>query len=81
MVNVLFFNCFVCSKTTQILECLEDSINKLSPKCHRIVFNIEQHDLTDSSSDYTLLSTCKRMFKLYCDDQDTSQALSCLKVR
>lgn len=64
----------------QVLECLEENINSLSSQCHKMVFRIEQHDFKDSSSDYTLLTTCKVMIKEYCKG-NVSQALTCLKVR
>lgn len=71
---------FLMTLMLKVLECLEENINSLSPPCHRMVFRIEQHDFKDSSSDYTLLTTCKIMIKEYCKGIDTSSALTCLKV-
>lgn len=66
-------------KSAQVLECLVERKNSLSATCHKMVFKLEQHDFTDSSSDYTLLTTCKQMIKEYCKGVDMSQALVCLK--
>lgn len=52
----------------------------LSDQCHRVIFLIQRQDLTDSSSDYVLLTKCHRMLKMYCKEENTSRALSCLKV-
>uniref|UniRef100_A0A1B6KZZ0 Golgi apparatus protein 1 n=1 Tax=Graphocephala atropunctata TaxID=36148 RepID=A0A1B6KZZ0_9HEMI len=66
-------------ENAQVLECLEEKKKNLSATCHQKVFYIELQDLTDSSTDYTLLSTCKPMIRLYCQQYDKSQALMCLK--
>lgn len=52
----------------------------LSDQCHRVIFLIQRQDLTDSSSDYVLLTKCHKMLQIYCKEENTSQALSCLKV-
>lgn len=52
----------------------------LSDQCHRVIFLIQRQDLTDSSSDYVLLTKCHKMLELYCKDENSSRALSCLKV-
>lgn len=57
-----------------------ENINFLTSQCHKMVFRIEQHDFKDSSSDYTLLTTCKLMIQEYCKGSDKSEALTCLKV-
>ncbi|KAG8248712.1 glycogenin glucosyltransferase glg1 [Homalodisca vitripennis] len=62
-----------------VLECLEEKKKNLSATCHQKVFFIELQDLTDSSTDYTLLLTCKPMIRLFCQQYDKSQALMCLK--
>nr|XP_018901121.1 PREDICTED: Golgi apparatus protein 1 [Bemisia tabaci] len=67
----------VPSGSARVLECLKEQKKKLSEKCHHIVFKIEEQDLTDSSTDYTLLSTCKTMINAHCPDM--SEALTCLK--
>ncbi|XP_054282392.1 Golgi apparatus protein 1-like [Macrosteles quadrilineatus] len=66
-------------ENAQVLECLEEKKKNLSASCHRRIFNIELQDFTDSSTDYTLLTSCKPMMRLYCQQYDKSQALSCLK--
>lgn len=52
----------------------------LSDTCHRVIFLIQKQDLTDSSSDYVLLTKCHKMLQLYCKEENSSRALSCLKV-
>lgn len=52
----------------------------LSDQCHRVIFLIQRQDLTDSSSDYVLLTKCHKMLQIYCKEENTSRALSCLKV-
>jgi len=52
----------------------------LSDQCHRVIFLIQRQDLTDSSSDYVLLTKCHKMLQLYCKEENSSRALSCLKV-
>lgn len=66
--------------SAQVLECLEANKKGLSDGCHRYIFNVERQDLTDSSTDYTLLTTCRLMIKQFCHKADLSDALSCLKV-
>lgn len=51
----------------------------LETPCRNVVFRIEQQDFRDSSTDYTLLHSCKEMIKSYCKG-DVTQALVCLKV-
>lgn len=60
--------------------CLEMNKNFLSDQCHRVIFLIQRQDLTDSSSDYVLLTKCHKMLQLYCKGENSSRALSCLKV-
>jgi hypothetical protein len=57
-------------------------VNKaeLTEDCHRAIFNVVKQELQDSSVDYTLLTTCKNMIRLFCHEEDPSQALVCLKV-
>lgn len=63
----------------QVLECLLEHKAKVSMKCHKALFHVEQQDLGDSSSDYALLNTCKLMIKFYCEQQDAANTLTCLK--
>ncbi|VVC42649.1 Hypothetical protein CINCED_3A011971 [Cinara cedri] len=67
------------SGSAQVLVCLEMNKSLLSDQCHRVIFLIQRQDLTDSSSDYVLLTKCHRMIQLYCKEENTSRALSCLK--
>jgi len=52
----------------------------LTDECRRAIFSVEKQELQDSSVDYTLLTTCRRMIRQFCHDEDQSQALVCLKV-
>ena len=52
----------------------------LTDVCHRAIFSVEKQELQDSSLDYTLLTTCRRMIRQFCHEEDQSQALVCLKV-
>ena len=52
----------------------------LTDECHRAIFSVEKQELQDSSVDYTLLTTCRRMIRQFCHEEDQSQALVCLKV-
>lgn len=54
---------------------------KLGDKCRHAMFSVEKSELGDSTTDYTLMQTCKPMLKLYCMDQQQQQsALDCLKA-
>jgi len=53
---------------------------ELTDACHRAIFSVEKQELQDSSVDYTLLTTCRRMIRQFCHEEDQSQALVCLKV-
>lgn len=65
--------------SAQLLECLISHKEQVSQKCHKALFHIEQQDLADSSSDYTLLNSCKSMLKFYCSDEEPANGLTCLK--
>ncbi|KAE9535287.1 hypothetical protein AGLY_008020 [Aphis glycines] len=67
------------SGSAQVLVCLEMNKSLLSDQCHRVIFLIQRQDLTDSSSDYVLLTKCHKMLQIYCKEENTSRALSCLK--
>lgn len=64
----------------QVLECLRQNHHQLSLKCRHVLFGIKNSELSDSSTDYTLINVCKDMLKQYCRDTDPSKALVCLKV-
>lgn len=64
----------------QVLECLRSQPQRLQAQCRHILFGIKNSELSDSSTDYTLISVCKEMLKQYCRDSDPSKALSCLKI-
>lgn len=63
----------------QVLECLQINKPGLKDECHRAIFSVEKQELQDSSVDYTLLTTCRRMIRQFCHEEDQSQALVCLK--
>nr|CAD7408500.1 unnamed protein product [Timema cristinae] len=65
----------------QVLECLQINKARLTPRCHRAIFNVEKQELLDSSGDYTLLTTCRLMIRQFCHEEDEAHALECLKVR
>lgn len=48
--------------------------------CRHAIFNIKKSELTDSSTDYTLMNTCRDMIRQYCHDTEKSKVLDCLKV-
>lgn len=54
--------------------------NKLSTNCKHAVFAIKKSELTDSRTDFALMSTCKGMLKQYCEGIDEANALTCLKL-
>nr|CAD7426932.1 unnamed protein product [Timema monikensis] len=63
----------------QVLECLQINKARLTPRCHRAIFNVEKQELLDSSGDYTLLTTCRLMIRQFCHEEDEAHALECLK--
>nr|CAD7455671.1 unnamed protein product [Timema tahoe] len=63
----------------QVLECLQINKARLTPRCHRAIFNVEKQELLDSSGDYTLLTTCRHMIRQFCHEEDEAHALECLK--
>lgn len=64
----------------QVLECLQTNHQKLGQQCRHVLFPIKKSEMVDSSTDYTLMTTCKDMLKQYCHETDTTKALQCLKV-
>lgn len=69
----------VSSGNAQVLECLKDFQRSLSPDCYTKVFNRQREEMLDNGVDYTLMTACKRMLKVFCDGDDTVNALACLK--
>lgn len=68
--------CFV----TQVLECLQTNSERLGAECRHVIFSIKKSELTDSATDYMLITTCREMINQYCHDTDKSKVLDCLKV-
>uniref|UniRef100_U5EST3 Putative golgi apparatus protein cysteine-rich fibroblast growth factor receptor n=1 Tax=Corethrella appendiculata TaxID=1370023 RepID=U5EST3_9DIPT len=64
----------------QVLECLQTQHEKLNEQCRHLLFTIKKSELTDSSTDYTLINTCKDMIRQYCRDTEPSKMLDCLKL-
>lgn len=64
----------------QVLECLQNQHDQLGPTCRHAIFAIRKSELTDSSTDYTLLNSCAAMIRQYCHDTETSKSLECLKI-
>lgn len=54
--------------------------NKLSTDCKHALFAIKKSELTDSRTDFALMSSCKSMLKLYCEGIEEINALKCLKL-
>ncbi|XP_058449131.1 Golgi apparatus protein 1 isoform X1 [Malaya genurostris] len=63
-----------------VLECLQTHNGKLGEQCQHVLFSIKKSELSDSSTDYMLLNTCKEMIHLYCRDAEPTAALGCLKI-
>lgn len=53
---------------------------KLGPACRRAIFSVKKSELSDSGTDYTLLTTCKPMLVKYCANVEDKDALDCLKA-
>lgn len=65
---------------SKVLECLQTNSPKLGSDCRHAIFNVKKSELTDSSTDYTLMNTCRDMIRQYCHDTEKSKVLDCLKV-
>lgn len=52
----------------------------LATDCRHAIFSIKKSELTDSSTDYTLLTTCRDMIHQYCHDSEKDRMLECLKI-
>lgn len=63
----------------QVLECLQTHHQKLGPLCRHALFPIKKSEMQDSSTDYTLMTTCKEMLNQFCHDLDAGKAFECLK--
>ncbi|ETN58727.1 golgi family apparatus protein 1 [Anopheles darlingi] len=64
----------------QVLECLQTHHGDLTEDCQHQLFAIKKSELTDSSTDYTLINTCRDMIRQYCHDTEQSKLLQCLKM-
>lgn len=53
---------------------------RLESECQHVVFTIKKSELTDSATDYTLITKCHDMIRKYCHDIEKSNVLDCLKV-
>lgn len=62
------------------MECLQVNTPRLGADCRHAIFSIKKSELTDSSTDYTLMNTCRDMIRQYCHDTEKSKVLDCLKV-
>lgn len=63
-----------------MLECLQSHSAQLGAECKHAIFAVKKSELTDSATDYTLISTCRDMIRQYCHDTEKSKVLDCLKV-
>jgi Golgi apparatus protein 1 len=59
---------------------LTNNQNKLSLECKHAVFAVKKSELTDSKTDFALMTTCKGMLKQYCEGIDDDNVLKCLKL-
>lgn len=48
--------------------------------CRHAIFSVKRSELSDSSTDYMLITTCRDMIYQYCHDAEKSKVLECLKV-
>lgn len=64
----------------EALECLQTNSIRLGNSCRHVLFSIKKSELDDSSTDYTLVNTCKEMSFRYCKDKEPSKLLECLKI-
>lgn len=62
------------------MECLQSNSAQLGAECKHAIFAVKKSELTDSATDYTLISTCRDMIRQYCHDTEKSKILDCLKV-
>ncbi|XP_074644298.1 Golgi apparatus protein 1-like isoform X2 [Tubulanus polymorphus] len=65
--------------SSAVLECLKKHQQKLSDKCHRIVFKRQKVELVVNNADYQLMTQCKSMIKIHCSSVQSSEILNCLK--
>ncbi|CRK92078.1 CLUMA_CG005670, isoform A [Clunio marinus] len=64
----------------QVLECLMSKQSVLSTDCKHALFTVKKSELTDSRTDFKLMSTCKGMLKQFCPDIVETDILNCLKL-
>uniref|UniRef100_A0A8C7XS26 Golgi apparatus protein 1 n=1 Tax=Oryzias sinensis TaxID=183150 RepID=A0A8C7XS26_9TELE len=56
----------VAPGNAQIIECLKDKKEKLTPRCHQKVFKLQEVEMVDPELDYQLMRVCKHMIKVSC---------------
>lgn len=64
----------------QVLECLQVHTARLGEECRHVLFTIKKSELSDSATDFTLVTACREMIRQYCHGTPRSKALECLKV-
>lgn len=65
----------------QVLECLQTNHGHLGADCQHHLFTIKKSELSDSTTDYTLMTQCREMIRQYCrKETDHRDALDCLKI-
>uniref|UniRef100_A0A3P9JN31 Golgi apparatus protein 1 n=1 Tax=Oryzias latipes TaxID=8090 RepID=A0A3P9JN31_ORYLA len=69
----------VAPGNAQIIECLKDKKEKLTPRCHQKVFKLQEVEMVDPELDYQLMRVCKHMIKRFCTEADGKNVLQCLK--
>ncbi|XP_058822591.1 Golgi apparatus protein 1-like isoform X2 [Topomyia yanbarensis] len=77
-INTYCFN--IPHGSGQVLECLQTHHGKLGEQCQHMLFSIKKSELSDSTTDYMLLNTCKEMIHQYCRDGEPAAILNCLKI-
>lgn len=66
-----------------MLECLQNHHTHLGSECQHRLFSIRKSELSDSATDYTLMTQCREMIRQYCRgdrDADHREALDCLRI-
>ncbi|XP_053497217.1 Golgi apparatus protein 1 isoform X2 [Ictalurus furcatus] len=70
--NVVFGN-------AQVIECLKDSKNHLTQRCHQKIFKLQETEMIDPELDFQLMRVCKQMIRRFCSEADAKSMLQCLK--
>ena len=69
--------------TPQVLECLREHANELSPSCSSMLFRRQEQSLILPKADYFLSTACKGMILKHCPAPELrtgADVLDCLKV-